>query len=349
MRVFRIEADKKFVMFDPLPFNAEHDESTLEDWLEKNSDKILEDSPLLVIGRQVRTSLGGYIDLLGVDGHGDLVIVELKRDRTPRETVAQALEYASYIAELEYDKLEDIFRSYIKDETLNLTESHRDHFSLDSNDAVSFNKDQRLVLVGQRITPEIRKTARFLGSKGVRVTCVEFTYFQSEDGKDRLMTQETVVDDTSEKLTPSSSVSKPPIDAKKLLQNCDDNGKAVFSRFLDWSKKNNMAINWGSSGCSLNVRINNTNVGILWINTTGTPPKHYIYVCLKDKRFVGKSAVPDDTIQELWDRGLSTGFFTQTQQYLRYQITQKLTDDELDILIKYCESVAQEIRRYGLR
>ena len=348
MRVFRIEADKKFVMFDPLPFNAEHDESTLEDWLEKNSDKILEDSPLLVIGRQVRTSLGGYIDLLGVDGHGDLVIVELKRDRTPRETVAQALEYASYIAELEYDKLEDIFRSYIKDETLNLTESHRDHFSLDSNDAVSFNKDQRLVLVGQRITPEIRKTARFLGSKGVRVTCVEFTYFQSEDGEDRLMTQETVVDDTSEKLTPSSSVSKPPIDAKKLLQNCDDNGKAVFSRFLDWSKEKEMVINWGSSGCSLNVRINNTNVGVLWMNTTGSPQKHYIYVGLKDKRFVGKSAVPDHIIEELWENGLSTGFFDPTEQYLRHQVTRKLTEEELDDMIRYCESVSQKIREYGL-
>jgi len=349
MRVFRIQADNMFVTFDQLPFDAEHFESTLEDWLEKNSDKILEDSRVLVIGRQVRTSLGGYIDLLGVDNHGDLVIVELKRDRTPRETVAQALEYASYIAELDFDKLEDICRSYTNDETLNLTEHHRDHFSPESNIAVSFNKDQRLVLVGQQISPGIKKTAHFLGSKGVRVTCVEFTYFQSEDGKDRLMTQETVVDGKSEKLSPSSSVSKPVIDANKLLQNCDENSRAVFSRILDWSKKNDMAINWGSSGCSFNVRINNTNVGILWMNTTGIPPKHYIYIGLKDKRFIGKSAVPDQLIQELWNRGLSTRLFAETEQYLKHQVTRKLTDDELDDLINYCESIAQAIHQYGLR
>ena len=206
------------------------------------------------------------------------LLLSLKRDKTPRETVAQALEYASYIAELDFDKLEDIWRSYTKDETLNLTEYHRDHFSLDTNNAVSFNKDQRLVLIGQRISPEVEKTARFLGSKGVRVTCVEFTYFQSEDGEDRLMTQETVVDGKSEKLIPSSSVSKPVIDAIKLLQSCDDNGRAVFSRFLDWSKENEIAINWGSSGCSLNVRINNTNIGFLTLTRTGPPMKQFIYV-----------------------------------------------------------------------
>ena len=348
MRVFRIQSDNQFVKFDKMPFDAKHDEATLEDWLEQNSNGILEDSGVLVIGRQVRTSLDGVIDLLGVDRQGDLVVIELKRDKTPRETIAQALEYASFIEGLDYEGLEGICRSYLKGETLNLTRMHRDHFNLESDDAITFNRDQRMVIVGQRITPEIKQSALFLGSKGVRVTCVEFTYFQTKDD-DRLMSQETVVDGKAQKLTPSSSVSKPPIDAKKLLQNCDDNGKAVFSRFLDWSKEKEMVINWGSSGCSINAHINRTNVGLLTLNTMGPPVKQYIYVGLKDKRFVGKSAVPDELILELWEKGLSTGFFNPTEQYLRCQITRKLTDTELDTLIEYCESVAQAIYQYGLR
>lgn len=48
------------------------------------------------IGRQVNTNLGTTIDLLALDGTGDVVVVELKRDRTPRDTLAQALEYASF-------------------------------------------------------------------------------------------------------------------------------------------------------------------------------------------------------------------------------------------------------------
>ena len=49
----------------------------------------------MLIGRQVRTSFGGIIDLLAIAPDGSLVLIELKRDKTPREIVAQALDYAS--------------------------------------------------------------------------------------------------------------------------------------------------------------------------------------------------------------------------------------------------------------
>ncbi len=35
-----------------------------------------------------------FSDLLGLDKDGNIVIVELKRGKTPREVVAQLLEYA---------------------------------------------------------------------------------------------------------------------------------------------------------------------------------------------------------------------------------------------------------------
>jgi RecB family endonuclease NucS len=56
-----------------------------------------DDSGLLAIGRQVRTVFGGRIDLLCINGDGDLVIVEPKCDKTPREITAQALDYASWV------------------------------------------------------------------------------------------------------------------------------------------------------------------------------------------------------------------------------------------------------------
>src|ERR1019366_1859262 len=42
---------------------------------------------LFQIGRQVITDFGKRIDLLAIDGRGDLYVIELKRDRTPREVV----------------------------------------------------------------------------------------------------------------------------------------------------------------------------------------------------------------------------------------------------------------------
>jgi RecB family endonuclease NucS len=58
--------------------------------------KLLSDEWLL-IGRQEDTGFGGRIDLLAIAPDGALVLIEIKRNRTPREVVAQALDYASWV------------------------------------------------------------------------------------------------------------------------------------------------------------------------------------------------------------------------------------------------------------
>ena len=98
MRVFSIGSDDQFTEYKRLPFEADHEERVLEKWLEDNPDGILENPDgiqegartLLIIGRQVRTDLGGFIDLLGVDLEGNTVVIELKRDSTPRVTLPVA-------------------------------------------------------------------------------------------------------------------------------------------------------------------------------------------------------------------------------------------------------------------
>lgn len=45
---------------------------------------------LLIIGRQVINSFGKRLDLLAMDSEGALYVIEVKRDRTPRQVVAQA-------------------------------------------------------------------------------------------------------------------------------------------------------------------------------------------------------------------------------------------------------------------
>jgi len=53
-------------------------ESHIEDWIEQNP-ALLEEQ-LMVIGRQVPiAAVGDHIDLLAVDPHGKLVVIELKR------------------------------------------------------------------------------------------------------------------------------------------------------------------------------------------------------------------------------------------------------------------------------
>jgi hypothetical protein len=84
----------------------------IQDWIERQPDLLGLD--LLIIGREVATSHGGWIDLLGIDDEGDLAILELKRDRTPREVIAQVLDYASWVANLKTREVHDIALRYLK-------------------------------------------------------------------------------------------------------------------------------------------------------------------------------------------------------------------------------------------
>jgi hypothetical protein len=95
--------------------------------------------------------------------------VELKRNRTPRDTLAQVLEYASFAEELDTEQLENILRNYLNDEAVNLADYHKKYFNIEDEEAITFNKDQRLVIVGQRMTNEILQTSSspiHWGSKG---------------------------------------------------------------------------------------------------------------------------------------------------------------------------------------
>ena len=72
-----------------IDFSIMETEKRLEETL-VNDISIL-DTNLLLIGRQVPTDYGKFIDLLAMDREGNLVVIELEKDRTPREVVAQLL------------------------------------------------------------------------------------------------------------------------------------------------------------------------------------------------------------------------------------------------------------------
>ena len=82
--------------------NRMESELLLEDVLVENPGLLLED--LILVGRQTPTE-GGPLDLLGVDGDGRLVVFELKRGTLSREAVAQVIDYASYLDNLDLTDL----------------------------------------------------------------------------------------------------------------------------------------------------------------------------------------------------------------------------------------------------
>jgi RecB family endonuclease NucS len=99
-------------------------EKRLEEVLE-NGIGVLGLDRLLLIGRQVPTRFGKFIDLLALGPSGDLYVVELKRDRTPREVVAQALDYGSWVRELGYDEIAAIFSEYTHGDDFDAAQQQR--------------------------------------------------------------------------------------------------------------------------------------------------------------------------------------------------------------------------------
>ena len=86
---------------------------------------------------------------------GNTVVVELKRGKTNRETIAQILEYASFVENLDYSQLNDIFQDYYGEES-SLKDYHQQYFQSESDEKISFNKSTRLIIVAQKVLKEIR-------------------------------------------------------------------------------------------------------------------------------------------------------------------------------------------------
>ena len=96
------------------PLNsAEQAESEwlLEDILTRNPG-MLEDG-LTLVGRQTETA-GGPLDLLGVDSNGRLVVFELKRGMLNRDAIAQVIDYASYVDQMDLPRSPDWSRFAVK-------------------------------------------------------------------------------------------------------------------------------------------------------------------------------------------------------------------------------------------
>jgi Endonuclease NucS C-terminal domain len=154
-------------------------ESRLQEWLVR--DISILDPELLVIGREVATDFGGFIDILCMDAEGDLVIVELKRDRTPREISAQALDYASWVAGLSNDRVTSIANDYLG----GLETAFTTTFGTDLPETL--NGDHRIFVVGSEIDSSSERIIGYLSdTHGVNINAATFQYFQLADRSELL-------------------------------------------------------------------------------------------------------------------------------------------------------------------
>jgi len=317
----------------------------LESWLESNPDSIVEDGKLCIIGRQVLTTFGSFIDLLALDRAGNVVVLEMKRDRTPRDTLAQALEYASFAERLDYQKLQSILQDYTGDESTDLSEYHRLAFDLKERESISFNKDQRIVIIGHDIAPEIRQTAIFLRTKGIVVTCVEFDYFKTESDE-RLITSNIVVGREPLGGHMVESERSKQTDREKFLRSCDDVGRPVFEALLAMAEAQGLPRHWGSIGFSLNADVNGKHVSICKAFPPSSVYDQSIYSTLNQ---IAQKIEGANELVGLYRKKLEqTGLFSSAGNEVKCAISKRMTNDQISVLTGLFSELAAEVKNLGL-
>jgi hypothetical protein len=144
----------------------------LEDMI-VSAPAILDDQWML-IGRQVSTKFAGFIDLLALAPDGSLVLIELKRDKTPREVVAQALDYASFVADLKSEDVASIYEAFAPDKDLNTEFKNR--FGVDLDEEV-LNGSHQIVVVAAELDDSTERIVSYLGDRGIPINVLFFQVF----------------------------------------------------------------------------------------------------------------------------------------------------------------------------
>ncbi len=171
-------------------------ESMIEDWVV--ADPALLGLNALVIGRQVPTDHGKFIDLLMLDATGGLIIVELKKDRTPREIVAQVLDYASWVRTLTTPEIYERAERYLG---ARLVTAFRERFGEGIPERL--NAMHSMLIVASELDAASRRIVEYLSEEhGVAINTVFFNVFEA-DGREWLNTDflldQEAVDERSER------------------------------------------------------------------------------------------------------------------------------------------------------
>ena len=143
----------------------------------------------MLIGQQEHTGFGGRIDLLAIAPDASLVLIELKRDRTPREVVAQALDYAAWVDTLTVDRIVKIYQRYSNGG--DLSKAFRDKFG-EELDEDTLNQSHQIILVAASLDDSTERIINYLNARDIAINVIFFQVFQS--GQQQLLSRAWLID-----------------------------------------------------------------------------------------------------------------------------------------------------------
>ncbi len=172
-------------------------ERLLEDMIEADSAILSED--WMLIGRQ-RNTEGGPFDLLAVAPDGSLVLIELKRERTHRDVVAQALDYAGTIEKLTASEIAGIYAQFSNGRSFK--DDFRARFGAEADDDM-LNNSHQIVIVAAQLDAATERIVNYLNKKNVAINVLFFQVFAAANG-DQLLSRTWLLDPAETQINASS-------------------------------------------------------------------------------------------------------------------------------------------------
>lgn len=153
----------------------------------------------IILGQQVETDHGKRIDLLAMDEGGNLIIVELKRDKSPRDIVAQVLDYASWVCRLTTN---DIHKLAYAKQNRPLAEIYRQKFGKSLPETL--NATHQMIVVASEVDEATKRIIEYLSEQhSVGINASFFNVFEQGGREwlttDALLEQEQVVERATRK------------------------------------------------------------------------------------------------------------------------------------------------------
>jgi hypothetical protein len=176
-KIWKINSENTLMEMKRKPLDLEQ---RIESWIENDISIISDD--ILIIGRQVKTAYGGIIDLLGINQDGDLVVIELKRDKTPRDITAQVLDYASWVQDLSGEDIIAIANEYFIKYQANFQEAFKRKYENPLPEEI--NGSHKLYIVGSEIDSHSERIVKYLNNTlGADINALTFSYYENKDGE----------------------------------------------------------------------------------------------------------------------------------------------------------------------
>ena len=143
----------------------------------------------MLIGRQEDTGLGGRIDLLAIAPDASLVLIELKRDRTPRDVVAQALDYAGWVEKLHAEDIAAIYSRFAPSKNLAEDFQHCFGYSLDED---LLNQTHQIIIVAGSLDDSTERIVAYLSERDIPINVLCFQVFSH--GTEQLLSRAWLLD-----------------------------------------------------------------------------------------------------------------------------------------------------------